>query len=542
MPRVSLGGGVTPRRTRPPPGPAADRTPYRATVSNSDTDAARTYHDGSKHPDGFLMSRQHHFYPRSQPVPFKLFREVETVPLGLDLAPRGVPALAAIGGAVEPGGEMVPDLSALGRVLYFSAGITKTIGYPFGEISFRAAACTGALYHIELYLVCGDLPGLEAGVYHFDPASNALDVMRRGDFRGALVEASGGESSVARAPAVLAFTDVFWRNACKYQVREYRHAYWDSGTIISNTLAMSYVEGMSAGVVTGFVDEAVNRLLDLDARREVAVALVPIGAGREVDGAAAPPIGPLSLETVPISDRELDFPPIREMHDASSLRRGVEVAEWRGGPSSAPAPQSREPGPPPSDEAGELFREPLESVIRRRGSTRRFAREEISFAQLSMALHQATAPLRADFRRPDGQALNGVYLIVNAVDGLTPGSYYYDSARGGLEVLEEGDFRGMAGYLGLHQELPADASVDVFFMADLESALSAMGNRGYRCAQFEASIAAGRMYLAAYAQRFGATGLTFYDDAVTTFFSPHAQGKSAMFMVALGKRAPRRRQ
>ena len=36
------------------------------------------------------------------------------------------------------------------------------------------------------------------------------------------------------------------------------------------------------------------------------------------------------------------------------------------------------------------------------------------------------------------------------------------------------------------------------------------------------------------------SGLTFYDDEVTDFFSPHAEGKSVMFLVALGKRARRR--
>ena len=67
--------------------------------------------------------------------------------------------------------------------------------------------------------------------------------------------------------------------------------------------------------------------------------------------------------------------------------------------------------------------------------------------------------------------------------------------------------------------------------------MEVLGNRGYRAAQLEASIIAGRIYLAAYAQRLGATGLTFYDDAVTSFFSPHAEGKSVMFLMALGKRA-----
>ena len=40
-----------------------------------------------------------------------------------------------------------------------------------------------------------------------------------------------------------------------------------------------------------------------------------------------------------------------------------------------------------------------------------------------------------------------------------------------------------------------------------------------------------------YAQRLGATGLTFYDDDVTRFFSPHAKGKSAIFLIAVGKSA-----
>ena len=92
---------------------------------------------------------------------------------------------------------------------------------------------------------------------------------------------------------------------------------------------------------------------------------------------------------------------------------------------------------------------------------------------------------------------------------------------------------------GALKEIPgvADASVNLYFMVDLQKTLETYGNRGYRAAQLEASLMAGKVYLAAYAQRLGATGLTFYDDAVTQFFSPHAKDKSAMFLVAVGKRA-----
>ena len=62
----------------------------------------------------------------------------------------------------------------------------------------------------------------------------------------------------------------------------------------------------------------------------------------------------------------------------------------------------------------------------------------------------------------------------------------------------------------------------------------------WSAAQLEGAIIGGKCYLAAYAQQLGATGLTFFDDDVIEFFSPHASGKSVMFLTAVGK--PARRQ
>src|SRR5689334_18247676 len=75
------------------------------------------------------------------------------------------------------------------------------------------------------------------------------------------------------------------------------------------------------------------------------------------------------------------------------------------------------------------------------------------------------------------------------------GAYLFHPDRQTLELLKQGNFRKQAGYLGLEQELPADAAVDIFFMADLRSGLHRFGNRGYRAAQLEASILGGRLYL-----------------------------------------------
>jgi SagB-type dehydrogenase family enzyme len=251
-------------------------------------------------------------------------------------------------------------------------------------------------------------------------------------------------------------------------------------------------------------------------------------------------VTPLHLRIEPYSSRDLDFPAIRAMHTASSLPDANAVAAWRSAPPdwSRPAPSGPLTGLLPLGDA-ELYSDPIERVIVRRGSTRAFAREAISFGQLSTALDRALRGLNADFWEAPEALLSEPYLIVNAVDGLAPGAYVYHRDRQALKLLRTGNFRATAGYLALQQDLAADASVDIFFLADLRPILARLGNRGYRAAQLDASLAAGRLYLAAYALGFGATGLTFIDDAVTDFFSPHAQGKSVMFLITLGKKRQR---
>lgn len=508
-------------------------------MDNRDTHAARDYHEGTKHPGGHLMDPMHRYYPGSEPQLFKVYKNLPPIPLPLDTAPRltpGYTALHAIAGRRPPGETPTPDFPAIARLLHFSAGITKHIRFPGarGKMPFRAAACTGALYHIELYLVCSDLPGLEAGVYHYNPQASALHRLRRGDYRRILLSATGDEPRLAAAPATLVLTDVPWRNAIKYQAREYRHAFWDSGVILANSLAMAAAYGLDAALLLGFVDEQAGRLLDLDPRRELALELLTLGSGAPPPP-DAPPLDRLELEVEPPSRFEREFPAIQTMHAASSLPDAGSVAGWR---ANAPQPEPPAPKGPltpldpiPDDE---LPSDSIEKVILRRGSTRVFSRRPITFRELSTMLVHARPGLEADFLASSESSLTGAYLIVNAVEGIAPGAYFYQHERKALEQLKTGDFRETAGFLALNQALAADAAVAVFFLASLPPILHSLGNRGYRAAQLDASLAAGRIYLSAYALRLGATGLTFYDEAVTKFFSPHAGDQSVMFLVTAG--------
>jgi len=529
--------------------------------NNSNTETAWNYHEATKHSYSSVRTNPHSLDFDNQPSPFKIYPQLEPLPMPSELRQTGIAALSAISSNVNVPLHTgaTPDLEAIAQLLFLSAGITRQRKYPGGEIYFRAAACTGALYEIELYLVCGDLARLPAGVYHFAPAEFGLRQLRAGDYRAVLLEATGGEAAVAHAPMTIVCTGTYWRNAWKYQARTYRHFGWDNGTLLANLLAVATALGFPAEIVCGFVDSTVNRLLDLDTEREVAFSLVTIGYDPSLPSKRPSPVDDLSrlgFETVPLSTKEIDYPLMREMHAESSLTSPEEVVAWRDNryPEGTDSGSSRQhpvndsvvvPLQPLSD--AEIPRDPIEQVILRRGSSRQFARTPISFAQLSTMLQRATRGVPADFLISDKTdatlpQLNDLYLIVHAVEGLEPGAYFFRRDAQVLERLKRGEFRNEAGYLGLEQQLPADAAVDIFFLADLRPIFNRLGNRGYRAVQLEAGIVGGRLYLVAYAQRLGATGLTFYDDDVTRFFSPHAESKSAIFLVAVGhsvKRQPR---
>ena len=504
-------------------------------MNNRKTEEAWNYHNKTKHPG----MPTHYLDWANQPIPFKIYTTLDPIEIPNDLPPSNIPALTALSTTVPTTSEeRVPDLKTLGRLLYLSAAITKKVKYPGGEIYFRAAACTGALYHIDLYIITGGIKGLDAGIYHFGPHDFSLRILRKGDYRGVIASATGEESAITKAPITIITTSTFWRNSWKYQSRAYRHTFWDTGTILANLLAAASAYKIPAKIVTSFVDPTINKLLGLDTNREVAVSLIALGNTEKSAQAKPEEMETISYETMPLSKKEIDYPLIRSMHQASSLTSEEKVKEWRTATTKSTQPEISGRLFPldfhHDEEIGQISKT-LEETIVKRGSTREFAQTSITFKQLSNIIYHSTSGIRADFLNPFGSTLNYMYLIVNDVEGIPKGAYFYRHNDNALELLKEGDFRDDAGYLGLGQDIPGDASVDVFFMTDLNQVLEKFGNRGYRVAELEAGIIGGRLYIGAYGQGLGASGLTFFDDDVVRFFSPHAEGKSVMFLVALGK-------
>jgi SagB-type dehydrogenase family enzyme len=465
----------------------------------------------------------------NKPSPFKVYKNIRSTVLPRDFPHPRQQSLRAIKGEDPPktGGEV--NLQNLTEILYFSAGLTRKMRFRDETFYMRAASATGGLYPIELYVVSNGVQGLQSGVYHFDPLSFTLSRIRDRDFSPEL--AASTSEATASSPVTIVFTSFAWRNAWKYEARSYRHWFWDAGVVAANLLATCFAEGLDSRLLMGFVDAEVDQILGLEKETEATVALAAIGQGEKKREHAPLARTQVDVETEPISSSQEHYPIIWETNKTSELHNRAEIDSWR----LSRLPTTANAGTRPSFP---LLR-PIEKtpsltdVILLRGSTRRFAQKPITLEALSTIIDASTSPIPVDFLSDDNTLIE-FYLIANDVQGLPPGAYHFDRESKLLEQLKEARLRDVSGYLCLEQLLFSDASAVFFLMTDLHRVLNDLGNRGYRAAQFEAGIRAGKIYLSAYAQGIGASGSTFYDDAVTEFFSPHAKGMSTMIAVGVG--------
>ena len=505
-------------------GAGADATP------NPAAPATDRYRSLTEHTPESVRTSTHRLDWRNRPALLRTFPGAPTVALP---PPRQLqtPALDAIAERAAVSGEL--DLAGLGTMLFLSGGIT---GERPGGGDIRATAAAGALYPNEIYVVAGSVGGLQAGVYHFEPKEFRLARLRAGDWRQHLAGATA-DARVGAAPATIVITGIPWRTMWKYRARGYRHLHWDGGMIVAHLLAAAAAANLQAETFGTFVDRAVDGVVGADGNSELTIALVSLGI-EETPSANPPPVPepPPALDLVPtvLSPHPVVYPEALQYHSATRLAAPSAVLDVR----NAGAVPHRSHGaametislPAAAEARGDRS---LDAVVRRRRSTRHFALRDITLRDLAAVLERPTRPLSADFLRQQ-VTLVETYVIANAVRGLDPGAYHYDPAASTLVPLTRGDMRRTAGFLCLEQPLAYDAGAVLFYLADLEGLGRRLGERGYRLAELEAGVRAGRAYLAAYAIGRGATGLTFYDREVTRAFSPHAHGLAPLLVVAVG--------
>ena len=428
-------------------------------------DIAKQYHEITKHSPITLYSSSHYLDWENKPSPFKFYLNLDQIGLPSIF---DFPSDNAIKCLTDDNNNFINqkiDTKILSQILFFSAGITRKVKLQGSTYYMRAASATGALYPIEIYVVCKKIGNIDAGVYHFCPGSFMLTKLRGGDFLKELFLATGNNKNVTQAPVVLIFTSIAWRNSWKYQARSYRHWFWDCGVIIANYLALCNSNLFTTEIVLGFQDEVINKLLCLEDKKEAAIVLAPLAidlANNNEDIGSPESISSLRYELKPISKyQENYYSEIWDIHEASYLKDQSEISKWVNTMTNDTIihrlhnKQERRI-PSQIDETEDN----LGNVILQRGSTRKFARKAITLLQLYNILYLATINIPFDFQKK--HTLIDIYLIANSVVNLKSGSYYYNRISGKLETLNLGNYRHISEHLCLDQKLFGDASV-VFF-------------------------------------------------------------------------------
>jgi len=162
--------------------------------------------------------------------------------------------------------------SDFSQLLHAAQGITEEGGFK------RAAPSAGALYPLDVYAVLGGegVEGLDAGVYHYVPTGNRIEVIARGDKRSQLAKASLRQMWIADPPVRFVLTAEYARIESKYGKRGRRYAMIEAGHVGQNIFLQAEALGLKAGIVGAFEDAQVIKILGAP-ENYVPLLVMPVG-------------------------------------------------------------------------------------------------------------------------------------------------------------------------------------------------------------------------------------------------------------------------
>ena len=159
-------------------------------------------------------------------------------------------------------------LAEVSQLLWAAQGITVGWGG-------RTAPSAGALYPMEIYLVAGEVEGLEAGVYRYSPKEHVIQKKVEGDMRQKLSDAALGQEVIQDAPISLILAAVYERTTRKYGQRGIRYVHIEVGHVGQNVYLQAETLGLGTVMVGAFDDQKVKELLGLD--NEEPLGIMPVG-------------------------------------------------------------------------------------------------------------------------------------------------------------------------------------------------------------------------------------------------------------------------
>lgn len=491
------------------------------------------------------------------PPAFKSYPQAQRLALALPgLAASEGPASASARASASFPAPPAPaaGLAQLGQWLWHVAGVSAREG----GIAFRTSPSSGALFATELYVQVLDLPGVPAGLWHYDAEGHALE--RLPDTSPLTVGGPAGSPAAASlaqvavlpegSVAMLLASAVFARSGHKYGDRTYRYVMADLGHALENLRVAARLAGaVQAEPLAHFDDAAATRYLGLDPREEAVLAVValrraPPGGRLEGQQATGGPPAP-ALEPDPATWAVAQWPAAQgaptaldltaAVHAATSLRR-LSSPEGQ----SLPARETLPPAPRlPASEGMVALPEPATvkadglRLIAERRSVRRFARTPVPAPELAALLQAMTAPA------PLLSSAVRIDVLTPAAQGLPPAAWRHEAPTRTLHrrVAHDDSLRARARAAALNQDVIGEAAlVFVLSLDRLVLMADPLGPaRAWRHGFIEAGLVGERLYLAAPALGLGVCAVgAFYDDEASALVGVDPAREWVVHFAAVG--------
>ena len=415
------------------------------------------------------------------------------------------------------------NLDTLAHLLQLTLGLAAWKSYGSLRWALRCNPSSGNLHPTEGYLISPALPGLEAGVYHYQSRDHQLEQRAAGPLVW-----SGG--------VLLALTSIHWREAWKYGVRAFRYCQHDCGHALA---ALSYAGaalGWPVRLLAEWGDAQIAALTGADrdadfhgAESEAPDAIIWVGPGE-------PPSAQAVLDMLAgavwagranvLSQDHRDWPDIPKVAAATLKPAGTRLPAGTLLPLPALAPVSHEP---------------VSRLIRRRRSAQAFD----GFSSLGAdAFYRMLDALLPRAGQPPWALLDTApkvhpVLFVHRVDNLESGIYcltrdpaqlaalraeiredwLWASVPGcpqhlPLYLLAPLDVRQFAATASCHQGIAADSAFSLAMLARFDD-ITPDQPWLYRQRFWETGILGQVLYLEAEAAGVQGTGIgCYFDDAV----------------------------
>jgi len=505
------------------------------------------YHEASKHRLDRYAPGPGYLDWAHQPDPFRRFPGAAKVALPLP-ADGVATAFAEIRRGALPA-PMALDGDGVAALLELSLGLSAWKSFRGSTWALRCNPSSGNLHPTEGYVVCPELPGLPAGVWHYVSSDHALE-------RRCEPEAASWATALPAGGIVVGLSSIHWREAWKYGMRAFRYCQHDAGHAMAAVAFAAAALGWRVRRLQEWSDADIAKLLGLD---------------RAADFSGAEEEAPDLLLWV--GGKPAEVTPAR-------LAEGLQGARWQGRASRLSeshrewsdiervhAAAKKPPMPPretfelPQRSAPRAvsFNGSAASLIRRRRSAVDFdgltrIPDRAFFAMLDALLPREGAP---PWGTLPGAPRIHCALFVHRVDGLAPGLYFlvrdgaalprlkaalrpeWSWASKGpddlpLYLLAEQDLRDHARLVSCHQDIAADSCFSLGFIAEFEEPVAGRP-WDYRELFWETGALGQILYLEAEAAGVRGTGIgCFFDDEMHALLGLRGRGFQSLYHFTVG--------